>query len=357
MWRVTPAEGTVPLDAATPNRFDRGGAGRDRFVLGDIVSRSPKMRAVIELIEHVAETTATVLIEGETGTGKEQVARAIHRASAAHRTGDLVAVNCAALPEPLLESELFGHEKGAYTGAVGQRRGRFELASGGTIFLDEVGDIPPAMQVKLLRVLQEKRFERVGGTEPIEVDVRVIAATNRNLARLVRKKKFREDLFYRLNVVRIELPALRDRPEDIPLLAEHFSEKYARPGEDPKTISPEAMDVLLRHPWPGNVRELENAIERASVTTRGPEIGPDDLPCEVSQVQARPVSIPIDLTRPLPEVLKATLFDVERQYLERALKKAGGHIGRCARICGLSRRSISTKLGIYHIDKSRYKEN
>ncbi|HJZ92290.1 MAG TPA: sigma 54-interacting transcriptional regulator, partial [Gemmataceae bacterium] len=213
------------------------------------------------------------------------------------------------------------------------------------------------MQVKLLRVLQDRRFERVGGTEPIEVDVRVIAATNRNLARLVRKKKFREDLYYRLNVVRIELPALRDRPEDIPLLAEHFAEKYVRPGEDPKTISPEAMDVLLRHPWPGNVRELENAIERASVTTRGPEIGPDDLPAEVTQVQARPMSIPIDLSRPLPEVLKATLFDVERQYLERALKKAGGHIGRCARICGLSRRSISTKLGIYHIDKGRYKEN
>ncbi|HJZ91215.1 MAG TPA: sigma-54 factor interaction domain-containing protein, partial [Gemmataceae bacterium] len=189
MWRGT--ENTAPIESGVPNRIDRPGTGRDRFVLGDIVSRSPKMRAVFELIEHVAETTATVLIEGETGTGKEQVARAIHRASAAHRTGDIVAVNCAALPEPLLESELFGHEKGAYTGAVGQRRGRFELANGGTIFLDEVGDIPPAMQVKLLRVLQDRRFERVGGTEPIEVDVRVIAATNRNLARLVRKKKFR----------------------------------------------------------------------------------------------------------------------------------------------------------------------
>ena len=209
------------------------------------------MHDVFELISHVADTTTTVLIEGETGTGKEQVARAIHQASAAHAAGPFVAVNCAALPENLLESELFGHEKGSFTGAVGQRKGRFELADGGTLFLDEIGDVPLSMQVKLLRVLQERRFERVGGTEPIEVDVRVIAATHRSLEQLVKEGKFREDLYYRLNVVRIELPPLRERPEDIPLLATHFAQKYARPGEPPRPISPEAMEVLLELPLAG----------------------------------------------------------------------------------------------------------
>jgi transcriptional regulator with GAF, ATPase, and Fis domain len=326
----------------------------EKFVCGRLVSRSLKMRAVFDLIAHVAETNATVLIEGETGTGKEEVARAIHRASA-HRTGELVAVNCAALPEPLLESELFGHEKGAYTGAVGQRKGRFELAHGGTIFLDEVGDIPPGMQIKLLRVLQEHAIERVGGGEPLRVDVRVIAATNRDLVRLVRRRKFREDLYYRLNVIRIEMPPLRDRPEDIPLLAEHFTTKYARPGQDPLPITTDAMDALLRHDWPGNVRELENAIERASVTGRGPRITAAELPAEVLQSPVRPMTIPVDLSRPLPEVLKSMLCDVEKQYIERALKQANGNIGHCARICGLSRRSISTKLAEYHIDKGRFR--
>jgi two-component system, NtrC family, response regulator AtoC len=334
MRRVLIADGTDldrhPLRANPP----------DRFACGAVVSRSPKMRALFDLVGRVAETNTTVLIEGETGTGKEQLARAIHHASASHRSGELVAVNCAALPEPLLESELFGHEKGSYTGAVGQRKGRFELADGGTIFLDEVGDIPPAMQVKLLRVLQDHTIERVGSVEPIPVDVRVIAATNKNLDRLVRKRKFREDLYYRLNVIRIEMPPLRDRPEDIQLLAEHFAIRYARRGEPPKPI---------------NVRELENAIERASVTSRGPSITPADLPPEILKAPARPASISVDLTRPLPEVLRATLCDVERQYIERALKKANGNVGRCARICGLSRRSISTKLAAYHIDKDRFK--
>ena len=198
----------------------------------NILSKNPQMHAIFELISNVAYTTTTVLIEGETGTGKEQTARAIHQASQ-NRTGPLVAVNCAALPETLLESELFGHEKGAFTSAVTQRRGRFEMADGGTIFLDEVGDVPLTMQAKLLRVLQERRFERVGGTQSIEVDVRVIAATNRNLKRLVAQGTFREDLYYRLNVVKIELPPLRERPEDIPLLATHFIGKSTRPGEAP----------------------------------------------------------------------------------------------------------------------------
>jgi transcriptional regulator with GAF, ATPase, and Fis domain len=236
------------------------------------------MHAVFELIQNVANTTSTVLIEGETGTGKEQVARAIHATSSSNRSGEFIAINCAAIPENLLESELFGHEKGAFTSAIAQRKGRFELAHGGTLFLDEVGDIPAGMQVKLLRVLQDRRFERVGGSTSIEVDVRVIAATNRSLGKLVRRGKFREDLYYRLNVVRIELPPLRDRLEDVPLLATHFAEKYCRPGEQPRPFSPATMQKLLAHSWPGNIRELENAVERASVVARGPSIEPDDLP-------------------------------------------------------------------------------
>jgi transcriptional regulator with GAF, ATPase, and Fis domain len=216
----------------------------------DILSKSPKMHAVFELIGHVAQTTTTVLIEGETGTGKEMVAHALHEA-AHQRTGPFVAVNCAAVPEALLESELFGHEKGAFTSAFGQRRGRFELTQGGTLFLDEVSNVPLTMQAKLLRVLQERRFERVGGTDTIEVDIRLIAATNRGLQKLVQEGTSREDLYYRLNVVKIDLPPLRQRQEDIPLLAIHFCEKYARPGAGPKQIDPEAMEVLRRHRWPG----------------------------------------------------------------------------------------------------------
>ncbi|HEY2787127.1 MAG TPA: sigma-54 dependent transcriptional regulator, partial [Fimbriiglobus sp.] len=227
----------------------------DSQAFRDVLSKCPKMLEVFDLIGHVADSASTVLIIGETGTGKEQVALALHRASAATRPGAFVAVNCAALPETLLESELFGHEKGSFTGALGQRKGRFEQAHGGTLFLDEVGDIPLFMQVKLLRVLQERKFERVGGSEPIEVDVRVVAATHCPLEQFVREGKFREDLYYRLNVVRIDLPPLRNRLEDIPMLVDHFCQKFARPGQS-ATVSPEAMDVLLRAPWPGNVRQL-----------------------------------------------------------------------------------------------------
>jgi DNA-binding NtrC family response regulator len=328
---------------------------RSRHPFQRMVSKSPRMEAVFELINNVAETTTTVLVEGETGTGKEEVARAIHAASAGHRKGELVAVNCAALPENLLESELFGHEKGAFTSAVGQRRGRFELADGGTIFLDEVGDVPAPMQAKLLRVLQERKFERVGGTTSIEVDVRVIAATNRSLRRLVRHGKFREDLYYRLNVVKIDLPPLRERVEDIPLLATHFAAKYARAGEEPKTISPEAMERLLAHAWPGNIRELENAIERACVTARGPAIQLADLPADVVSPKAAPAARAIDLSKKLPDLLRETVADLEKQYLRRAMKKSRGNIGRCAKICGLSRRSISAKLSEYKIDKEEFK--
>jgi DNA-binding NtrC family response regulator len=321
----------------------------------NVLSKSPKMHAIFGLIQNIASTTTTVLIEGETGTGKEQVARAIHLASAAYRQGPLVAVNCAALPETLLESELFGHEKGAFTGAATQRKGRFEMADGGTLFLDEVGDVPAMMQVKLLRVLQERKFERVGGTQPIEVDVRVVAATNRHLPKLVRADKFREDLYYRLNVVKIDLPPLRERTEDIPLLARHFALKYARPGEQPRPIAPEAMEKLLAHRWPGNIRELENAIERASVTAGGPAIQPDDLPLDVLGPQRPADGLVVDLSRKLPELLAETTSRLEKAYLRRALKRCRGNIQDCATISGLSRRSISTKLAEYGINKKEFK--
>jgi DNA-binding NtrC family response regulator len=328
---------------------------RNRYSFHNILSKNPHMHAVFELISNVAHTNSTVLIEGETGTGKEQVARAIHEASQ-NRSGPLVAVNCAALPESLLESELFGHEKGAFTSAVGQRKGRFELAHGGTIFLDEVGDVPATMQAKLLRVLQERRFERVGGTESIEVDVRVIAATNRSLQKMVKQGTFREDLFYRLNVVKIELPPLRERQEDIPLLARHFAEKYPRPGELAKQISAEAMALLLNYHWPGNIRELENAIERACVTSSENVILPANLPAELTSPVVPRLPFQINLDQPLPELLRQIVATVEQQYLRKALKKAHGHVGHCARISGLSRRSITAKLAEYQLDKKVFKE-
>jgi DNA-binding NtrC family response regulator len=327
---------------------------RDRYAFQNMLSKNPQMHDVFELIGHVAQTNSTVLIEGETGTGKEEVARAIHFASP-RRNGPMIAVNCAALPENLLESELFGHEKGAFTSAVGQRKGRFELADGGTLFLDEIGDVPSPMQAKLLRVLQERRFERVGGTESIEVDVRVIAATNRSLQRLAKAGKFREDLYYRLNVVKIDLPPLRDRPEDIPLLAMHFTQKYGGPSSVAKKIAPEAMEVLLRHSWPGNVRELENAIERASVTSRDEFIRLDNLPPELMQAPSNKLPFSVSLDRPLTEQLAEVTAAFEAAYLRRAMKKTRGHIGRTAHISGLSRRTITDKIAQYKIDKATFK--
>ena len=313
------------------------------------------MHSLFELIANVADSNSTVLIEGETGTGKEQVARAIHSTSE-RRTAPLVAVNCAALPEGLLESELFGHEKGSFTSAVGQRRGRFEMAHGGTLFLDEVGDVPPAMQAKLLRVLQERRFERVGGTETIEVDVRVIVATNRSLHQLVKEGKFREDLFYRLNVVRIELPPLRERAEDIPLLVTHFIEKYTRPGEMPKHLAPDAMQILLNYNWPGNIRQLENTIERACVTTRGQVIPLTSLPPEILYPPTPTLPFEVTLDRPLPELVRDIVATVEQEYLRKALVKTQGNVSRGARVCGLSRRCMTAKMAEYKLDKAVFKE-
>jgi DNA-binding NtrC family response regulator len=328
---------------------------QERHSFQNVVSKSRRMFEIFELIGHVAETATTVLIVGETGTGKEQVARAIHQASAPVRSGPFVAVNCAALPESLLESELFGHEKGSFTGAAGQRVGRFQQAHGGTLFLDEVGDIPAPMQIKLLRVLQERKFERVGGNATIEVDVRVIAATNRPLEKLVKDGQFREDLYYRLDVVRIDLPPLRDRTEDIPLLAAHFAQKYSRNGNVPARIAPEAMDRLLTFPWPGNIRQLENAIERACLTARDGTIRPENLPPDLCRSAAARTGISVDLSRPLPDQLAELTSRFEERYLRRALKRCRGHIGRVAKVSGLSRRSISNKVSQFNIDSSAYK--
>jgi two-component system, NtrC family, response regulator AtoC len=322
----------------------------------NVLSKCPRMHAIFELISNIGSTNTTVLIEGETGTGKEKLAHAIHQCSV-NRPGPMVAVNCAALPENLLESELFGHEKGAFTSAVGQRKGRFEIANTGTVFLDEIGDVPATMQAKLLRVLQERSFERVGGTESIEVDVRVIAATNRSLLRLVRKGQFREDLYYRLNVVRLELPPLRERREDILLLAAHFAKKFARPGQPPKELSPQAAEVLLNYGWPGNIRELENVIERACVTTREPVIDLANLPQDLIEPSSSRSPFDVDLARPLPEVLREATSFIERQYLRKALKKVRGSVVRCARVCGLSRRSVTAKIAEYKIDRSEFRDD
>ena len=328
----------------------------DRHAFQNVLSRSPKMVDVFELISHIADTPSTVIIRGETGTGKEQIARAIHQASAAARPGPFVAVNCGALNENLLESELFGHEKGSYTGADKKRIGRFELAHQGTLFLDEIGDVPMSMQIKLLRVLQERKFERVGGADPIEVDVRVIAATHQDMEKMVKDGKFREDLYYRLNVVRIDLPPLRERPEDIPVLVGHFCQKFGRPNQKPPTVSVDAMDVLTKCPWPGNVRQLENAIERACVTARDGIIRPKDLPSDVGRRpdgQKHPFQV--DLTRKLPEQLSELTAAFEKRYITRALKRTRGHVGKCAKITGLSRRSITDKISQYGIDKKEFK--
>lgn len=327
---------------------------QESYSFHNIISKNPRMHQIFELIRHIAGTKSTVLIEGETGTGKELIAKAIHYA--VEGRGPLIAVNCAALPETLLESELFGHEKGAFTSAEARRKGRFELADGGTIFLDEIGDISSAMQAKLLRVLQERKFERVGGHESIEVDLRVITATNKSLEKEVADGKFREDLFYRLNVIKIDLPPLRDRSEDIPLLISHFLTKYARPDEPPKKVAPEAMDKMLAYRWPGNIRELENAIERAAVITIGDTINIDNLPPKVAggAPEEKP-KFEIDLKHPLPHYLKIATEQIEKEYILKALEKSRGNVGRCAELCGLSRRSISGKISQYGIEKYPFK--
>lgn len=312
----------------------------ERNRIDSIVGSSPPMLKVFETIVQVAPSRASVLITGESGTGKELVAAALHEHSN-RATGPFVKLHCAALAESLLESELFGHEKGSFTGAAGRRDGRFQQAHGGTLFLDEIGDISPAIQVKLLRFLQEREFERVGGNQTIKVDVRVVAATNRDLHQHVKEGRFREDLFYRLNVVSIEMPPLRTRPSDIPLLAMRFLQKYA--AENERSIhgfSDAALSALTHYAWPGNVRELENVVERAVVICRGEEIGTADLSAHV----AKDISRSADGA---PQVPGASLAELERFAILRTLEHTGGSTSRAAAMLGISVRTIQYRLHEY----------
>jgi two-component system response regulator AtoC len=312
-------------------------SNRDEILIGD----SLPMQAVYKTIGRVARSDATVLVLGETGTGKELLATVMHRNST-YSSGPLIKVNCASLPETLLESELFGHEKGSFTGAVAQRKGRFELANKGTIFLDEIGEMTLATQKKLLRVIQEREFERVGGTSTIKVDTRVIAATNKDLPREIEAGNFREDLFYRLNVISIQLPPLRERHSDIPLLVEHFLHKhrYGR-GSPPARISHEAMARLLAHDWPGNVRELENTIERAVIMARGGIIAADHITFPGQEAPRR-----IDVTQSIADgvTLDAFLKDMESRYLREALRQAGGNPAVAAGLVGVEPDDLQARI-------------
>jgi DNA-binding NtrC family response regulator len=322
----------------------------ERYGFSGIVGRSRAMGRLFQLLETVATTSSTILITGETGTGKEVVARAIHQSSP-RRQQRFVALNCSAIPETLLEAELFGHVRGAFTGAVGTRQGRLEQAHKGTLFLDEVGTMSAALQMKLLRVLQEREFERVGDSHTIKVDVRIIAATNSDLTKMVAEGSFREDLFYRLNVIPVELPALRERKEDIPLLVQHFLDRLAKEGSssrkgvvERKSVSQDAMRRLMAYHWPGNVRQLENAVERAVAFSAGrTQIDVGDLPAEVQQAEETVMSPAVAL----PEEgldLDEFITNVERELIQRSLERTGGNKGQAAKLLGLKRTTLVEKL-------------
>jgi DNA-binding NtrC family response regulator len=309
----------------------------ERYSFDNIVGSAPVMQDIFKTVAQVAGSRASVLITGESGTGKELIAASIHQRSPRAK-GPFVKLHCAALAESLLESELFGHERGSFTGAVGRREGRFAQAHGGTLFLDEIGEITPALQVKLLRFLQEHEFERVGGNETLRVDVRVIAATNRDLKAEVAAGRFREDLYYRLNVINLEMPPLRVRASDVPVLAAHFLRKYA--AENAKTIggfTDDALSRLVGHNWPGNVRELENVVERAVVLCTGDRIGVGELPLHLAQ-QAAPIGIRIP---------GSTLDEIERYAITKAMEATGGSTSKAAEILGISVRKIQYKLHEY----------
>ena len=317
---------------------------RERYRLEGMVGDAPELQAVYDVVKQAAGTKATVLVLGESGTGKELIAQALHELSP-RRDKPFIKVACAALSETLLESELFGHERGSFTGAAGRKEGRFELADGGTLFLDEIGEISPTVQVKLLRALQTREFERVGGTQTLKVDVRVVTATNRDLAAEVKAGHFREDLYYRLNVVAVTLPPLRRRRGDIPALAEHFIRKYGDAyGKSIKGLTPGTLNALLAHDWPGNVRELENAMERAVVLCKGTELTADDLPSTLRG--PRPAS-----RDPGGLIPGASLQEIEREAILRTLELHGGSTTRAAEMLGISVRKIQYRLKEYAGEK------
>jgi two-component system response regulator HydG len=304
---------------------------------GQMIGASPAFRRMLTLIEQIADSSATILIQGESGTGKELVARTIHERSG-RRAGPFVAVNCAALPETLLESELFGYEKGAFTGAAGRKEGRFELANGGTLFLDEVADLSLVTQPKILRVLQEGEFERLGATRSIQVDVRIVAATNQDLADMVKDKRFREDLYYRLNVITVRVPPLRERHEDIRVLAQHYLRVYAaKNGRKLEGFSNEALERLESYAWPGNVRELENLIERTVLLARKDRIDAEDLPEEVAGVKRPPRDA-------ILELVGTPLADIEQRLLDETLRITGGNKTQAAKLLGIDVRTVARKL-------------
>jgi two-component system, NtrC family, response regulator len=317
----------------------------DRYRYGNIIGKSKPMLKIYDVIGKVAQSRASVLITGPSGTGKELIAKAVHYNSP-RKDLPFISINCGALTETLLESELFGHEKGAFTGAVSMKKGRFELADSGTLFLDEVGEMPPPLQVKLLRVLQEMEFERVGGTRTIEVDVRVLSASNRSMKEEVAEGHFREDLFYRLNVMNIEVPPLRDRVDDIPLLVKHFIDKFRdNEGKGNLELSPEAWKALYAYPWPGNVRELENVIERAVVLCSGEKIAVEDLPDYLLEPKGQEIDlnkiVPLDLT--LPEALE----QMEEKLIRRAMEYSDQVQSKAADMLGISRHVMHYKMKKY----------
>lgn len=319
---------------------------KGKYRVENIIGQSANMQEVFEAIHSVAPSKANVILRGESGTGKELVAKAIHYMSTRAKR-PFVKFNCASIPEGLLESELFGHERGAFTGATTMRKGRFELAHGGTLFLDEIGDLPVALQPKILRVLQEKEFERVGGEKTTKVDVRLVAATSRNLEKFVSEGKFREDLYYRLNVVPIFLPALRERREDIPLLTEYFLKKYTEENNKSVSIRPNVLDKFMQYDWPGNVRELENTVERLVVMARDKVIALGDLPLNIREFPGRPKNA-VHSGNALP----STIEDLERVRIIDALEKTGWVQAKAARLLGITTRQIGYKMQKYSLRKS-----
>ncbi len=347
---------------------------KKKYNFKGLIGDSPSMQKVYELIEKIADTDSTILITGESGTGKELIAKTIHYNNTSRAGGPFVPINCAAIPRDLLESELFGHEKGAFTGAISTRLGRFELAQRGTLFLDEVGELDPSLQVKLLRVLQEREFERVGGMKTIKVDVRILAATNKDLEKATKDGKFREDLFYRLNVIPLHLPPLRRRQEDIPLLAAFFMQEFCRKKKrEPFTFSPQVMDCMLKYRWPGNVREFENLIERLMILASGPVIELSDLPekfhlrtqedsetgtATPTMSSSRTMDPPGSLHKQGSNLelgengvdLNELVSSMERNLILKALERAGGVRSKAAQLLGLNRTTLLEKMKKMKID-------